>query len=165
MFRKLTKQRGIVMLCAIAALALAGGAYAFLSASGSGTGSGTVSATNSAMTLSASGSSTDSSAAIPGLSKLGDSETFYIWAGQSASPQETPTVTTTVAASSTSCPAGSFTLGSSSGSNTHQVSTAVEVPSGSGKTSIGSDKVFFNDTPTADQTACESGYSLSFSTP
>lgn len=164
--RRFKRKRAIVALSVVAALAVAGGAYAYLSTSGSGSGSGAVTASNSTMVLTASGSATDSTAAVASLAKLDSSSTFYIWAAQSTNPQETATVTTTVTpTAATGCPAGSFTLGSATGGNTHQTSTAVQVPAGSGKTNIGSDTVYFNNIATADQTACEQGYSLGFATP
>jgi hypothetical protein len=155
MFRRFTKKRLAVVLGAIAALAVAGSAFAYLTATGSGGGSGTATAASSAMTYTTS---------VPALTKLGDSQSIAISASQTGSgPQAAGTLNVSVAPNDPGCGAGSFTLGkslASGGTASNTVASTVEVPNTGTATNVGSDTVYFNDLPSAQDTCVTKGYTI-----
>lgn len=141
MFRRFTKKRTLVALTAVAALVVAGAAYAYLTASGTGSGSGDVSATTSAMTLKVSNA--------PALTRLGDTETYEISAhNPGSSPEKVSSITATASpsADATGCPAGSF-------SADNATTTGTEVPA-NGDAVVGHVDVHFNDDAAHAQNGC-----------
>jgi uncharacterized repeat protein (TIGR01451 family) len=149
MFRRFTKKRYLVALTAVAALAITGGAIAYLTASGSGSGSGSVTASSSALTLSISNA--------PALTNIGDQETYDITAANTGSSPEHVTgitvssIVPSSAAQTAGCPPDSFSAGT-------PTLTGNEVPAGSvatpGTAVVGHVVVTFNDDTTHAQNGC-----------
>jgi hypothetical protein len=138
--RKLMRKRVIIPLGIVAALAVAGGAIAYLTTSGSGTGSGDVSATNSTLTLHVTSSP---------IATLGGTSPVTITADNAGTSAEHVSGVTlsAVPADTTTCPAGSFTAGP-------VTVTANEVPAGATGFQIATSNVTFNDLTTASQNGC-----------
>jgi uncharacterized repeat protein (TIGR01451 family) len=143
MLRRLTKKRNFVVLTAVAALAIAGGAFAYLSSTGTGGGSGSVTTSSAALTLSISNA--------PALTKIGDTETYEITASNTGSNPEhvsgisVTSIAPSAAALSAGCPTTSFTAGA-------PTVTGTEVPAG-GSAVVGNVAVTFNDVNAA-QDSC-----------
>jgi hypothetical protein len=138
--RKLMRKRVLIPLGIVAALAVAGGAVAYLTTTGSGSGTGDVSATNSSLTLHTQPVS---------IATLGGTAPVTITADNpGTSAEHVGGVTITAApADTTTCPAGSFTAGP-------VTVTANEVPAGATGYPIATSNVTFNDLSTAAQNGC-----------
>lgn len=148
MLRRLTKKRLVVALTAVAALAIAGGAVAYLTATGSGSGSGDVTATTSAMTLSISNA--------PALTKIGDTETYEITASNSGSSPEhvsgitVSSIAPSAAAATAGCPSNTFTASA-------PTTTGNEVPAAAGASTPGTAVVGHVDITFNDRNAAQNG--------
>lgn len=104
MFRRFTNKRALVALAAVAALAVAGIAYGFLSATGEGSGTGSVTAKTATLVLTSSALS---------FAKLEEAQTVTVSAhNPGTSPEKVTTVAVSASSTdSTTCPDGSFTAG------------------------------------------------------
>jgi hypothetical protein len=129
--KKFMRKRVLIPVGLIAALAIAGIAAAYLTASGSGSGSGDVTASSSALTL--------HSSALT-FANIGQTKTVTITADNpGSSPEHVGTLTVTAApTNTTSCPAGSFSAGNIQVTNS-------EVPAGASGYAIGTADITFND--------------------
>ena len=78
-------------------------------------------------------------------------------------PQAAGTLNVSVQPNDTGCPANSFTLGnpaSSGGKTSNTVTSSTEVPNSGTATQVGTDQVYFNDLPSAQDTCVTKGYTI-----
>ena len=145
------KSRTIVALTAVAALAIAGAAFAYLSSSGSGSGSGTTSATTTNLVLTGS---------APALTKLGDSETFSVYATNAGtSPEKATAISFGTITVPSGCPEATSSNPTDATSNTYTFSAIspnnAEVPAGSTTpVLVGTATVTMNDLSSQSQNSC-----------
>lgn len=152
-----SRKRAAGLLSVIAVLAIAGGAYAYLTSTGTGSNTGDVTATTSGLTLTAS---------QPAFTALGQTQNVSISAqNTSSSAERVASVTVTPSSTnSSSCPTGSFTAGTVVSTTPGATSFApVEVPANS-TVQIATVPVTFNDLSSAQNGCLATGavtYSLS----
>jgi hypothetical protein len=146
-----TKKRSLVALAAIAALAIAGTAFAYFTNSGSGTGTGSVSSVG---TTDLSYSQNTLSAMYPGDSA--QTLTVTVKNNNTSVSEYVNGVSAYITTNKTGCTGADFKIDGSTSSSTNPVAlgwTAQELKAGASASTSG-DTVQFNDT-NANQNACQ----------